>query len=386
MFDFLLKQPSQKYQHSLLFDDVLEKRYQELVVRHHIHSDAAQIQVLGHLQHLLDNISIQTEHRKQIVFNPLLSSTETPKSLYIFGDVGRGKTMVMDVFYDACPIKLKRRVHFHAFMQEVHDYMHQWRKQNEGDPLTSLAKKIRKSSLLLCFDEFHVTDIADAMLLSRLFTQLIKQGVIFVATSNQHPDDLYKNGLQRALFLPFIKLLKQSSEVIELVAKEDYRLLYFKSMETVFYVGLPEEGDVFLHQRFNELTNNGSIESRTLHVKNRAIEFSKVHGDILFSSFDELCGRALGPADYLEVANEFNAILLANIPMLTMEIRDQARRFVTLIDTLYENNVKLICTLAQPLEYFDFKDKDFDFQRTRSRLIEMQSEKYFQNDRLLFKS
>jgi len=378
MFDFLLKQPSQKYQHSQIFSDVLEKRYQELVVRHHIHSDAAQIQVLGHLQHLLDNISTQTEQRKQIVFNPLVSSAEATKSLYIFGDVGRGKTMLMDVFYDACPIELKRRVHFHAFMQEVHDYMHQWRKQNEGDPLTSLAKKIRKSSLLLCFDEFHVTDIADAMLLSRLFTKLIKQGVIFVATSNQHPDDLYKNGLQRALFLPFIALLKQSSEVIELVAKEDYRLLYFKSMETVFYVGQEEEGDAFLQQRFNELTNNGSIESRTLHVKNRAIEFSKVHGDILFSSFEELCSRALGPADYLEVANEFNAVLIANIPMLTMEIRDQARRFVTLIDTLYENNVKLICTLGQPLEYFDFKDKDFDFKRTRSRLIEMQSEKYFQ--------
>jgi len=382
MFDFLLKQPSQKYQHSQIFNDELEKRYQELVVRHHIHSDAAQIQVLGHLQHLLDNISTQTE-QKQNVFNPLSSSVETAKSLYIFGDVGRGKTMLMDVFYDACPIELKRRVHFHAFMQEVHEYMHQWRKQNEGDPLTSLAKKIRKSSLLLCFDEFHVTDIADAMLLSRLFTKLIKQGVIFVATSNQHPDDLYKNGLQRALFLPFIALLKQSSEVIELVAKEDYRLLYFKSMETVFYVGQKEEGDAFLQQRFNELTNNGSIESRILQVKNRAIEFSKVHGDILYSSFEELCGRALGPADYLEIASEFNAVLIANIPMLTMEIRDQARRFVTLIDTLYESNVKLICTLGQPLEYLEFKDKDFDFQRTRSRLIEMQSERYFQSNMFL---
>lgn len=380
MFDFLLKQAIQKPQHSELYNDSLEKRYQELVVRHHIDSDAAQIQVLGHLQHLLDNISEQADKKNQLIFNQLLPSAKTTKSLYIFGDVGRGKTMLMDVFYQACPIKLKRRVHFHTFMQEVHEYIHQSRKDKKKNPLKFLAKSIRKTSLLLCFDEFHVTDIADAMLLSRLFTELINQGVVFVATSNQHPDDLYKNGLQRALFLPFITLLKESSEVLELVAKEDYRLLHFKSMKTVFYVGNDKEGQNFLEQRFNELTNNGSIESRTLLVKSRTVKFSKVHGDILFSSFGELCGRALGPADYLAIADEFNAVLIANIPILDMENRDQARRFVTLIDALYENNVKLICTLEQALESFDFKDKDFDFRRTRSRLIEMQSERYFQEN------
>jgi cell division protein ZapE len=228
-----------------------------------------------------------------------------------------------------------------------------------------------------------VTDIADAMLLARLFTRLINQGVIFVATSNQHPDDLYKNGLQRSLFLPFIKLLKQSSEILELVAKEDYRLSHFKSMETVFYVGINEKGIAFLQQRFDELTNKGSIEAITLHVKARTIEFSQAHGDILFSSFNELCVRALGPADYLEVANEFSTIFIANIPILTLEVRDQARRFVTLIDTLYEKNVKIICTIEQPVEKIDFMDRDFDFKRTRSRLIEMQSEKYFQRKHLM---
>ncbi len=383
MFDFLLKQPTEPSKHSLLFNNLLEKRYQELVVRHHIHSDAAQIQVLGHLQHLLDNISAQVGRKNQLDFSLLLSPSQNKtKSLYIFGDVGRGKTMLMDVFFEACPIKQKRRVHFYAFMQEVHDFIHQWRKHNTDDPLLSLAKKIRQDSLLLCFDEFHVTDIADAMLLSRLFTQLIKQGVIFVATSNQHPDDLYKNGLQRALFLPFIDLLKQSAEVLELLAKEDYRLMYFKSMQTVFFVGDAEEGDVFLKHRFNELTNNGSTELKVLQIKSRTIPFSKVHGDILFSSFSELCGRTLGPVDYLAVANEFNTILIANIPALTEENKDQARRFVTLIDSLYEKNVKLICTLAQSLETFYFKDKDFDFKRTQSRLIEMQSEKYFQRKHL----
>jgi len=384
MFDFILKPPTQKIQHSLLFNDLLEKRYQELIVRHHIHSDAAQIQVLGHLQHLLDTISEQVGQKKQLFSNPLLASPQNmTKSLYIFGDVGRGKTMLMDVFFEACPIKSKRRVHFHAFMQEVHEYMYQWRKHHKGDPLPSLAVKIRQSALLLCFDEFQVTDIADAMLLARLFTRLIKQGVVFVATSNQHPDDLYKNGLQRDLFLPFIALLKQSSEVLELVAKEDYRLLYFKSMETIFYVGNNQAGLDFLQQRFNELTNNGCVEARTLHVKSRSIAFYQVHGDILFSSFEELCGRVLGPADYLVVADEFSTILISNIPELTNEMRDQVRRFVTLIDTLYEKNVKLICSLEKPIEQYDFKDRDFDFKRTQSRLIEMQSEKYFQRQHLM---
>jgi len=384
MFDFLLKQPQQKRQHSLIFSDLLEKKYQELVVRHHIHSDEAQINVLGHLQHLLDNVSEQDQKPlKQSAFSHILSSPEkNTKSLYIFGDVGRGKSMLMDVFFEACPIKSKRRVHFHAFMQEVHEYMHLWRTQYKGDPLPSLAVKIRQSSLLICFDEFQVTDIADAMLLARLFTRLINKGVIFVATSNQHPDELYENGLQRDLFLPFIALLKQSAEVLELVAKEDYRLLHFKSMKSTFYVEADGDGEEFLLQKFNELTNNGCIEARTLHVKARAIKFPRVHGDILFSSFEELCGRTLGAADYLTVASEFSTILIASIPVLSKEIRDQVRRFVTLIDTLYDKNVKLIGTVEIPIEQFEFNDRDFDFKRTRSRLIEMQSEQYFQKKHL----
>ena len=379
MFEFLFKQPENKPHHSQLFNDVLERRYQEMVVKHHIQSDADQIKVLGHLQHLLDDIAEQVELRKQRVFNHLLSTPqEITKSLYIFGDVGRGKSMLMDVFYEACPIKSKRRVHFHAFMQEVHDYMHSWRQKYSEDPLPSLAVNIRQSSLLLCFDEFQVTDIADAMLLSRLFTRMFNQGVIVVATSNQHPDELYKNGLQRELFLPFIELLKKSSEILELVAKEDYRLSYFKSMKTAFYHEKKGIESTFLQQRFDELTNNGSMESRILHIKGRELVFNRVHGDILFSSFNELCNRALGIADYLEVANEFNTILIAGIPVLSKEIRDQVRRFVTLIDTLYEKNVKIICTVEIPVEQLDFEDRDFDFKRTRSRLFEMQSENYFQ--------
>ena len=384
MFDFFVTQPEQKFIHSQMEDGTLEKRYQELVVKHHIQSDAGQIKVLGHLQQLMNNITAQLELEleQQSIFNRLLSTPKkTTKSLYIFGDVGRGKSMLMDVFFDACPIDSKRRVHFHAFMQEVHEFMYQWRKKSEGDPLPALATKIKKESLLLCFDEFHVTDIADAMLLARLFTRLFKMGIVFVATSNQHPDDLYKNGLQRELFLPFITLLKQSTEILELVAKEDYRLSHLKAMKTTFY-SESKGGNDFLQQSFNELTNGGNTEVRTLKVKGREIIFSRVHGDILLSSFDELCGKALGPADYLAIADEFSTILMAGIPRLSIEIRDQIRRFVTLIDALYEYNVKLICTSVLPVEQLSIEDKNFDFKRTRSRLSEMQSEKYLQRKHL----
>lgn len=382
MFEFFLKQPEQKFNHSQLGNDVLKKCYQELVVKHHIQSDDGQIKVLGHLQQLLDSIFEQIEQEKQPVFSRLLASPQKKvKSLYTFGDVGRGKSMLMDVFFDACPIDSKRRVHFHAFMQEMHEYMHHWRGKYEGDPLPSLAVNIRQSALLFCFDEFHVTDIADAMLLSRLFTRLFNLGVVVVATSNQHPDDLYKNGLQRELFLPFIDLLKQSADILELVAKEDYRLSHFKAMKTTFY-SEPEGGYDFLQQSFNELTNDGSREVRKLKVKGRELNFLTVHGDILLTSFNEICGRPLGPADYLTIANEFSTILIADIPYLSIEIRDQARRFVTLIDALYEQNVKLICTSVAPPEQLYLEMGGFNFKRTRSRLTEMQSERYLQRKHL----
>jgi len=266
-------------------------------------------------------------------------------------------------------------------MLEVHNYMHLWRATNQGDSLPSLATKIKQESMLLCFDEFHVTDIADAMLLSRLFTRLFQLGVIFVATSNQHPDNLYKNGLQRELFLPFIALLKQSADILELDGKEDFRLSHFKAMKTTFY-SEPDGAEDFLLHSFNELTNDGKIETRILKIKGRELTFTTVHSDILMTSFSELCGKDLGPIDFLAIVSEFSTILIAGIPLLSSEIRNQARRFVTLIDAIYEHNVKLICTATVPAEQLSIEDSSFDFKRTRSRLIEMQSEKYLQRKHL----
>lgn len=382
MFNSLFRQskPAQTFLHSNIKDDALEKRYKELVVQRHIENDKAQVEVLGHLQQLLNRVGeLANRQERQSSFGKRFSQEKFQgKSLYIFGDVGRGKSMLMEVFFDACPIEQKRRVHFHNFMLEVHEFVHQWRKTHDSDPLAAFAKHLRSSTWLLCFDEFNVTDIADAMILTRLFDHLFAQGLVFVATSNYHPDDLYKGGLQRALFLPFIQHLKQAAEILELVAKEDYRLAHFRALRRTFHIGLGKKADSFLQQSFADLTNGGATERCVLHVQRRAVSFKAAHGDILYSSFAELCDRALGPADYIEIAEVFNTVFIADIPQLSIECRDQARRFVTLIDALYEGNVKLICSAAVAVDALYIEDGVFEFRRTRSRLMEMQSAEYMQ--------
>lgn len=358
--------------------DVLKKRYQELVDKHHLHNDLAQIEVLDHLQQLLNQMQDQSPLRIMRLPGFKHKTINKRKSLYIFGDVGRGKSMLMEFFFSACPIERKRRVHFSMFMLEVHEFIHQWRKQHNSDPIAAYAKHIRTSTWLLCFDEFNVTDIADAMILTRLFEHLFAQGLIFVATSNYHPDDLYQNGLQRGLFLPFIQQLKQSVHVLELSAKEDYRLAHFKDLNQTFYIGLDHNAETFLQQSYALLTNNAKTEATVLHLQGRDVHFKAAHGDILYSSFEELCHRALGAADYIKIAQVFSAVFIAKIPQLSRENRDQARRFVTLIDALYEQKVKIICTAAAPADQLYQADGVFEFKRTQSRLMEMQSEKYIQ--------
>lgn len=381
MFNFLFHRAknSPEFKHSALDSAVLEQRYQELVVKHHLHNDLAQVEVLGHLQQLLNQMENQSPLRKLRIPNLRHKAKMNGTSLYIFGDVGRGKSMLMEFFFQACPIKRKRRVHFHNFMLEVHEFIHQWRQQHDSDPFAAYAKHIRKTTWLLCFDEFNVTDIADAMILTRLFEHLFAQGLIFVATSNYHPDDLYQNGLQRALFLPFIKQLKQAANVLELVAKEDYRLAHFRALNQTFYIGLDHQAESFLQKAFATLTNDAKTEETVLHLQGREVPFKAAHGDILFSSFDELCHRALGAADYIKIAQVFNTVFIAGIPQLSWENRDQARRFVTLIDALYEGKVKIICTAAVPANQLYLEDGVFEFKRTQSRLMEMQSEKYIQS-------
>jgi cell division protein ZapE len=354
---------------------LLEQQYRALVAQGRLRYEPEQIKALHHLQTLLDNI--QTSQQKSPLRKLIGSKPADFKSLYIYGNVGRGKSMLMDLFYEACPIREKRRVHSHAFMLEVHDFVHQWRKRHNSDAIAALAQHIRSSERLLCFDEFHVTDIADAMILVRLFRRLFELGIVVVITSNCHPSELYHDGLQRDLFLPFVGILQQKAQIIELLAEQDYRLSHLHSLKTTYYYPLDRQAAEFIRQSYNDLTNYAPMIPGTVEVLGRKVVLSAVHGNVALTSFDELCMHALGPADYLEIGRRFDIVILADIPKMTTEKCNEAKRFVTLIDALYEHKVKLICTAEVPAqELYTAGEGSFEFERTVSRLIDMQSESY----------
>ena len=357
---------------------LLKKQYYDLKAQGLIQHEEAQIIALGHLQTLLDSLVAAIEHeRKPFARKLLLPRTDDAQSLYLFGNVGRGKSMLMDLFFEACPISQKRRVHFHAFMLEVHTFIHQWRRHNNSDAISALATHIRASGRLLCFDEFHVSDIADAMILMRLFGKLFDLGIVVVITSNCHPNQLYRDGLQRDLFLPFIRLLQEKATVIELLAKQDYRLSHLHALKMTYYYPLDEQAAKFVRQSYNEFTNFAPLKPGVLEILGRKVTLSAIYGNVVLTSFDELCMRPLGAADYLEIGSRFEIVILADIPKLSREKCNEAKRFVTLIDALYEHKVKLICTSQVPAQelYLDGEGA-FEFERTVSRLIDMQSECY----------
>ena len=301
-----------------------------------------------------------------------------PRGLYLHGAVGRGKTMLMDLFFDAVPVERKRRVHFHAFMQEIHRAINAARREAEGDddPIPSLARKIAEDAWLLCFDEFHVTDIADAMILGRLFDALFAEGVVPVTTSNRHPDELYKGGLNRQLFLPFIAMINDRLEVVGLDGPQDYRQLFLKQAR-LYLTPLSPAADAELARAFERLSGGGALEPVTLQVQGRALAIPRAAKGVARLDFAELCEQALGPADYLALANAFHTIVLSGVPRLGKEKRNEAKRFVTLIDVLYEHKVHLICAAdAPPSELYQAGEGAFEFERTASRLTEMQSEDY----------
>ncbi len=298
---------------------------------------------------------------------------EPPRGLYIVGEVGRGKTMLMDLFFAEASVEPKRRVHFHAFMQDVHARLHRARQSQVQDALAPVAKAISSEARLLCLDEMQITDIADAMIVGRLFEGLLAGGTVIVTTSNLAPKDLYRDGLNRQLFLPFIGLIEQRLEVVMLASATDYRLGRVKAHET-FLTPLGLETDARLQDLWRRLTDTERGEPMEVDVLGRRLHVPQAaHGCARFF-FADLCERPLGPPDYLALAHNFRTVFVEHIPALNPERRNEAKRFVLMIDTFYDARVRLVASSAQPPEgIYPAGDHAFEFGRTVSRLKEMQS-------------
>lgn len=367
-------------------------RYQAMVDAGEIEADAAQIAVARHLDDLNAALTEARITTKKSALGWLFGKRKTaiaaPKGLYIWGSVGRGKTMLMDLFYQVATEPKKRRSHFHEFMAETHARVFEARKVlsekngKNSDPILPVAEAIAEETRLLCFDEFTVTDIADAMLLGRLFTKLFERGVVVVATSNVDPNDLYKDGLNRNHILPFIELLQQKVDVLKLDSRTDFRLEKLSGTR-VYLTPLDDHSDQALTDIWRSLTNNVPPHSETLENLGREIPVNKTCAGVAWFTFDELCRQPLGASDFLRIAQAYHTIILQGVPVLEARRRNEAKRFINLIDALYDNRVKLVVSAdAEPNELYDAPTgtEVFEFERTASRLIEMRSEEYLADE------
>jgi cell division protein ZapE len=349
--------------------------YRRRLANGEIEPDAAQAEVAARLDAL--ETALAAYRPKQGMLSKFLGTQpRLPKGLYIWGAVGRGKTMLMDLFFEETSFAPKRRAHFHEFLADVHDRIAKARLDVPGDPIPHVAAEIAKQAKLLCFDEMHVTDIADAMILGRLFDALFAAGTVVVTTSNATPSDLYKDGLNRQLFLPFIGHLESQLEVIELGAKKDFRLDKLSGLQLYFYPA-DTEAKAALDAHWARLTGNHPGKPQTIEVLGRKVPVPVASMGVARFDFADLCDTPLGANDYIHIAHAFHTVLIDDIPLLTPDRRNVARRFITLIDALYDNRICLIASAAAaPSDLYPKGDGADLFERTASRLTEMRSEAY----------
>ena len=367
----------------------LRAAYRERIASGEIKPDVAQEAAINVLARLESDLNEAGEPTGFSFFR----KPKSARGVYLWGPVGRGKSMVMDLFYETAPVAKKKRWHFYAFMAEVHVLIGNWRQgdaaqrrkqfgQHKGDdPIGPVASLLAADARLFCFDELMVTDIADAMILGRLFEALFATGVTFVCTSNRPPEDLYKNGLNRQLFLPFIALLEQQLDVVAVKGPVDFRLDRLRGARTYLSPITGETRGDF-DTLWSDMLDGAAETGGMIEVLGRKVKFPRVAGGFLRASFVDLCAANLGPSDYLAIAQQFHTVFLEGLPKLTPERRNEARRLVMLIDELYEANAKLIVLAeAEPDDLYPAGDGAFEFERTASRLQEMRSQGYLEKAR-----
>ncbi|PAV25323.1 cell division protein ZapE [Tamilnaduibacter salinus] len=356
------------------------ERYQNDLARSGFEPDAAQEDAVKRLQSLHDALIAAEEERQRPLARfrrALRKGRETPvQGLYFWGGVGRGKTYLMDNFYESLPFERKMRVHFHRFMQRVHNELKNL--QNTSDPLDVVARRFAEEATVICFDEFFVSDIGDAMILATLLDGLFKRGVTLVCTSNIVPDGLYENGLQRARFLPAIDLLNRHTDVVNVDGGVDYRLRTLEQAK-LFYHPLDDGADASLRESFDRLAVEAACHDLDLDINGRPIKARAHADDVVWFDFRELCDGPRSQNDYIELAREFHAILVSNVPVFHADSDDLARRFINMVDEFYDRNVKVILSAEAPItELYSGGRLGFEFERTESRLLEMQSHEYLE--------
>lgn len=359
------------------------EKYRNFLLREDFSSDPSQKDAVLHTQALYEELIAVEEQKglvKQLKDRLLSESKQFTRGLYLWGGVGRGKTFIIDAFYDCLPFPEKLRIHFHRFMQKIHHELKQLK--NVEDPLTIVADTIAKDTRVLCFDEFHVTDITDAMLLGGFLKAMFERGVVLVTTSNEAPEQLYSGGLQRERFLPAIELIKQHTHVINVDSGIDYRLRFLDKAETYHYP-LDDRAEKMLRTNFEHIAPDEGSENYVLEIEGRPINTVYCADGVVWFEFSAICDGPRGAADYIELSRQFQTVLIANIPILTDEDIDQAKRLMTLVDEFYDHNVKLIITAATTPEKIYQGDRlSQPFQRTVSRLQEMQTHDYLARQHL----